>query len=194
MKIGLISDTRVRRCEEIPIEVKAAFEGVNIILHAGGIQTAEVLDWLEQIAPVTAAGRLDGGQAENPQPFSNELGGDTRVSSMQILELAGYKIGMVNELWLPRVSDEIMPGVIKAHKFEEGAISKMVQDYFETTIDIVIFGRTLYALVEEHDGILFVNSGSPSLPKNLNRLGNVAILELSEDKREASIIELSSFR
>ena len=194
MKIGLISDTRVRRGEEVPIEVKYAFDGVDQILHAGGIQTAEVLDWLEQIAPITAAGRLDGGQAENPQPFSNELGGDPRVSSMQILELAGYKIGMVNELWLPRVSDEIMPGVIKAHKFDEGAISKMVQDYFETTIDIVIFGRTLYALVEEHDGILFVNSGSPSLPKNLNRLGNVAILELSEDKREAKIIELSSFR
>jgi putative phosphoesterase len=194
MKIGLISDTRVRRGEEVPIEVKSAFEGVDKILHAGGIQTAEVLDWLEQIAPVTAAGRLDGGQAENPEPFSSEMGGDPRVSATQVMELAGHKIGMVNELWLPRVSDEIMPGVIKAHKFEEGAVSQMVQDYFETTIDIVIFGRTLYALVEEHDGILFVNSGSPSLPRNLNRLGNVALLELSEGKRDANIIELSAFR
>ena len=47
-------------------------------------------------------------------------------------------------------------------------------------------------MVEEHDGILFVNPGSPSVPKNLVKLGSVALLTLTPEKREATIVELTS--
>ena len=77
----------------------------------------------------------------------------------------------------------------------------MVTDFFERPVDIVIFGRTLYAMVEEHEGILFINPGSPSLPKNVRasvrKLGQVAIpeaLELGDGKREAKLVELSEFK
>ena len=70
MKIGLISDTRVRRGEEVPPEVIRAFEGVELIIHAGNIYSPDVLDWLEQIAPVKAVGRIQGGQYESNTPFA----------------------------------------------------------------------------------------------------------------------------
>ncbi len=193
MRIGLISDTRVRRAEEVPQEVIRAFEGVEMLLHAGGIRTADVLDLIERIAPVKASGRLEGGQAEQPQPFSTELDGDSRAAPMQVLELEGHTIGLVNELWFPSMSDEIMPGVIEAHRLPDQVIPKLVEEYFGTAVDIVVFGRTLYALVEEHQGVLFVNAGSPSVPRNVHKLGNVAILELTKDRRDARLVDLAEF-
>ena len=148
MKIGIISDTRARSGEEIPQEVARAFEGVDRIFHAGGIHSKEVLDWLERIAPVTAAARLEGGQAEQPQPFMLEVPGDPRVAQQQVIELEGQTIGMVNEIWLPRLSDEIMPGSIGRQRLPDQLLTQMVTDFFENPVDIVVFGRTLYAVVE----------------------------------------------
>ena len=192
MRIGLISDTRVLRAEKLPREILQAFEGVELILHAGGIQTSPVLDWLERIAPVKAAGRLHGRHTESRQPLSIEGEGDTRVAEQQTLKLEGQTIGLVNELWFPPLHDEIMPGVIEAHHFPDGTLPTLLGEYFGVAVDIVVFGRTLYALIEEHQGILFINPGSPTLPKNQMKLGNVAILNLTADSRDATIIDLGT--
>ena len=193
MRIGLISDTRVPGgAAEVPREVARAFEGVDLILHAGGIHVSEVLDWLEQIAPVKAAGRVHSGHAERPQPLSLESGGDTRVAEQQVFQLEGHTIGMVNNLELDGFSDEIFPGGIDARRLPEGSLPTIVEEFFGTPVDIVVFGRTLYAMVEEHQGILFINPGSPSLPKNLMKLGNVAVLHLTPEGREARIIDLAT--
>ena len=55
MRIGLISDTH------IPVAVKhlwpqvyEAFLGVDLIMHGGDLMVTDVLDWLEEIAPVMA--------------------------------------------------------------------------------------------------------------------------------------------
>ena len=114
MKIGLISDTRVPGgATEVPQQVAIAFEGVELILHAGGIHSSKVLDWLERIAPVKAAGRWVGAQTENPQPLSLEGTDDPRVAEQQILHLESHTIGMVNNLELEQFNDEILPGVIQ---------------------------------------------------------------------------------
>ena len=191
MRIGLLSDTRIPGiAKEVPPQVARAFEGVDLILHAGGIQADYVLDWLEQIAPVKAVGRMQGRQYESAIPFALESG-DTRVAEQHILQLEGHTVGMVNSLDLHELNDDVFPGFIAARKFPEGKVPRMVESVFGTPIDIVVFGRTLEAMVEEHQGILFVNPGSPTLPRNSMRLGQVAILELTPGSREARIIELS---
>ena len=192
MRIGLLSDTRIPGiAKEVPPQVARAFEGVDLILHAGGIQADYVLDWLEQIAPVKAVGRMQGRQYESAIPFALESG-DTRVAEQHILQLEGHTVGMVNSLDLHELNDDVFPGFIAARKFPEGEVPRMVESVFGTPIDIVVFGRTLEAMVEEHQGILFVNPGSPTLPRNSMRLGQVAILELTPESREARIIELAN--
>ena len=192
MRIGLISDTRTSRTEEIPAQVARALEGVDLILHAGGIQVPAVLDWLERIAPVKAVGRTTGDRSERPTAFDMECADDPRVGERQMFEAEGHSIGMAHELWLPRLSDDILPGVLAGRRHKEDSVATMVEDFFGTKVEIVVFGRTLYSMVEEHEGILFVNPGSPSLPKNLRKLGSVATLELTPGVREAKVIDLAS--
>ncbi len=57
---GVISDTHGR----LRPEVTRAFEGVDLIIHAGDIGKSEVLEDLQAIAPVHAVrGNMDGGWA-----------------------------------------------------------------------------------------------------------------------------------
>jgi len=193
MRIGLISDTRIPGvAKEVPPQVTRAFEGVDLILHAGGVQVARVLDWLEQIAPVKAVGRIQGGQYESNIPFAVQNADDPRVAQEQILQLEGHTIGMVNSLDFDPLSDDVIPGIIAAKRFPEGAVSNMVAKLFKAPVDIVVFGRTLEAMIEEHDGILFVNPGSPTIPRNVMKLGQVAILDLTSESREARIVDLTT--
>jgi predicted phosphodiesterase len=47
-------------------------------------------------------------------------------------------------------------------------------------------------MVETHQGVLFVNPGSPSLVKQHPRLGTVGILEITPETRAARIIDLAA--
>ena len=170
-----------------------AFEGVDLIIHAGNIYSPRVLDWLEQIAPVKAAGGIHGDRVERPNSFSMEGLGDARIARTHILEVEGHTLGVVNDLQMKGMHDELRPGIIESHHLPDQALVTMVENFFGTALNIVIFGRTHYALVEEHQGMLFVNPGSPTLPKNLRRLGNVAILDLTPESRDARVIDLADF-
>ena len=58
-------------------EVNIAFEGVDLILHAGDLEMVGVLDMLEEIAPVLAAeGNHDQGLSEF----------DSRIKKKQFLQ------------------------------------------------------------------------------------------------------------
>ena len=182
MRIGVISDTHVPSVsKEPPYEVARAFEGVDLILHAGDIYIPSCLDWLEQIAPVWAV----------------ELGswahftGDSRVAEKRAIDLEGHFIGMVHDLMLPGMTSEVRPGVIDAKFPSIASLPTAVEKFFGSAVDIVVFGHTHEAVVEEHQGVLFVNPGSSSLPKQTRRLGQVAILELTPEGREANIVDLA---
>ena len=191
MRIGVISDTHVPGgATEVPPQVATAFEGVDLIVHAGNIYRPDTLDWLERIAPVKAAGAIYGDRMETPTAHAMECAGDPRVAQQQVMNLEGRRVGVVNNLLMDGFYDELLPGIIAAHKLPEGVLPARVTEYFGAALDVVVFGRTLHALVEEHEGLLFVNPGSPSLPRQMRRLGSVAILELKPRKREAWIVDL----
>jgi putative phosphoesterase len=184
MKIGLISDTHTPGAAlEPPYEVAKAFEGVDLILHAGDIYVASCLDWLEQIAPVLAV------EYRGPNPLND----DPRVVEQRITEQEGYTIGVVHDFMIPGVKAEIFPGVIDREFPLDASLPDAVQKVFGTHLDVVVFGHTHTAIVEDHQGILFVNPGSPSLPNQMRRLGSVGILELTPEGRCAQIIKLSDF-
>lgn len=183
MKIGLISDTHSPAMgREPPPEVYRAFEGVDLILHAGDIYTSECLDALERIAPVLAV-------EVPPTPAD----GDPRIEYKRVISLDGYEIGLVHDLNI-RGIDEFMPGLAAAKYPEEGSLAASLEAFFGSRVDIAIFGHTHWAMVEHHQGVLLVNSGSPTLPRQSKRLGSVGILELTPEGASALILELADFR
>ncbi len=186
MKVGVISDTHNPSVgREPPPEVAVAFRGVDVILHAGDIYIPACLDWLETIAPVYAVELGAGGLFKE----------DSRVvDKFRVLQLEGHSIGLIHDLWVPGMEHEITEHTpLSKHFSPDADLSAALETVFGAVVDIVIFGHTHYATIEECQGILMVNPGSPSLPKQMRRLGQVAIMELSPDHKGAELVELSAF-
>ena len=108
------------------------------------------------------------------------------------VEAGGHSIGMVHELSIPSISAlEVLSGVIAKSFPSDASLPDAVERIFGAPVDIVLFGFTHIPLVEEHDGILFINPGSATWPNQRVMPGTVAVLDLSPDRREARILDLS---
>ncbi len=89
MRIGLLSDTHIPDAVlELPAQLARAFQGVDLILHAGDIFVSSVLDQLEDIAPVLAAQ----GDSEYQETRT-----DRRVSMKHVITLEGIRIWLWHE-------------------------------------------------------------------------------------------------
>ena len=183
MKIGLISDTHIPSSGAAPPDqVIEAFRGVDLILHAGHAYTADCIEWLERIAPVRASESWLQGISESPM----------RSNTFQSFELAGHMVGMTHELILKSLGDEVLPGAIERYYPKGESIAKALEGIFGQPVDVVVFGYTHQAMIETHEGILLVNPGSPNLIRQEIGLGTVAILELTPERAEATIIDLAT--
>ena len=186
MRVGVISDTHNPSVgAEPPPELAIAFQGVDVILHAGDIYVPSCLDWLETIAPVYAVEMwADAHFKEDPRV----------VDKTRVLHLEGHTVGLTHDLLVPGMAQEITEySPLSKHFPPEADLQTALEIVFDAAVDIVVFGHTHYAIVEEYQGILMVNPGSPSLPKQLWRLGQVAIIELGPGHKSAEILELSTF-
>ncbi len=114
MRIGLLSDTHIRIAgnkvslsqliaTELPPEVKKAFHGVDLILHAGDIYTLPVLDELESVAPILAAEGDD-------DPF--EIMNDRRVKPTHTITVDGVTIWLSHYGEWPEYTQQKPPDVI----------------------------------------------------------------------------------
>jgi putative phosphoesterase len=184
MRIGLISDTHVPSYgNEPPPQVTEAFQGVDLILHAGDIYTQSCIEWLERIAPVEAAKSW----------FSSGAEAAPRTGSRLVVEAAGHSIGLVHKLELMPMPEEVFPGKIASEYPAGESLPQELEVIFGKPVDIVVFGYTHDAMVETHQGVLFVNPGSTNMVRQSVRLGTVAILELNPEGPAARIIDLASF-
>ncbi len=183
MKIGVISDTHIPSAgPEPPGEVLTAFAGVDLILHAGHANVASCIEWLERIAPVRSTESWVEGSGENW----------TRNIRVEVMEIAGHSVGMVHELILRSLADDVLPGSIARYFPADESLPDALASIFGKPVDVVVFGYTHEAKVERHSGILLVNPGSPSLVGQQVKLGTVAILELEGDRAEARIVQLGN--
>ena len=181
MRVGLISDTHLPAMGPMPEEIRRAFAGVDLILHAGDIYNSECLDWLETIAPVT-------GVEVPPAPVM----GESRVVEKRIVQIEGYSIGMVHDLAIVGV-DEMRPGVLERHPLPEGRLASELERVFGAPVHGAVFGHSHWELAEMHEGILLVNPGSPTLPRQLRRLGTVGIMEVTPEGLRGEILYLKDF-
>ena len=116
------------------------------------------------------------------------------VNKTRVLQLNGHTIGLTHDLLVPGMVQEITEySPVSKHFPPDADLSSALETVFDAAVDVVVFGHTHYPVVEEFQGILMVNPGSPSLPKQLRRLGQVAVIELHPDHKSAEILELSAF-
>ena len=169
MRIGLIADTHLpshlRSLDELGPHVSEALAGVDLILHAGDVTAPSVLDWCEQFAPVLIA------------EGNNDLFRDPRMSKMQLLDVEGWRIGMVHEL---RPESRPMGQILASSLGGE-------------RVDILVGGDTHVERLEFRDDVMLVNPGSPILPHHLStRLGTIGLLEISRTRVTGEIVVLGN--
>lgn len=166
MRIGLISDThQPNDVKHLWPEVYEAFAGVDLILHGGDINDPVVLDWLEEIAPTLAC------------RGNNDIGwSDPRMTDTVVLELEGLRLAMRHDM-----------------EPESRPIDELLGRYWGgERYDILIAGDTHFELIDHRDGVLQLNSGSPTLPHHWStRLGTVGLLEIGDGRViEARMVRL----
>jgi putative phosphoesterase len=165
MRIGIVSDTHlpnlIRDLDELGPEPSRFFASVDLILHSGDLTSPMVLDWLEQFAPVLCT-------TGNNDPFA-----DQRCQELQMLDVHGWRIGMIHSL---RRGFRPMSELLRL---------------FPTPVDIMVAGDTHQEVLQYRDGVVLLNSGSPTFPHHKDlRLGTVGVLELTTDRLHAEIVLL----
>jgi len=171
MLVGLLSDTHIPEVEKaLPVEVMEAFRGVDLILHAGDIYIPSVLDELERIAPVLAArGDDDYGDIQR----------DRRVKEKHVLKLKGQTV------WIMHIRPH-------PHRIPSWEAGNYPRHHEPDVPDVVVFGHEHRAVVQEHNGILLVNPGSPTFLNYRYGLGTVGILSIDSGQAQVRILELQS--
>jgi predicted phosphodiesterase len=120
-----------------------------------------VLDWLERFAPVICT-------TGNNDPIP-----DPRCKEVEVLDLAGWRLGLIHSL---------------RRGFRPVA---ELQQLFPTPVQVMIAGDTHYEILTYRDGVVLLNSGSPTFPHHKElRLGTVGLLELTPTSLHAEIIVL----
>jgi uncharacterized protein len=149
MRIVVLSDTHApRRWKSCPPAVAAQLRGADLILHAGDVCTAAVLDELAQYAPVTAVvGNNDG-------PDVPAWG----AAETAALTLAGLRVAMIHD-----------SGAAAGRPLR---LRRRFPD-----AGLVVFGHSHIPLDTEAGGIRIFNPGSPT-DRRRQPQGTVGVLRI----------------
>jgi len=176
MRIGLISDTHIPEARpELWPQVFEAFRHVEAILHAGDIHELGVIDELSKLAPTFAA-RGNGDDGSGGRPVQPD---DPRLREAWEVELGGLRIGLTHVAHVP----EFAPYTLER---------TLMRQFGHTEFDVLVYGDTHVEAIDTVRGILCVNPGSPTFPRNYStRLGTIGFLDIVEGQANASIWQLT---
>ena len=158
MNIVAISDTHApRRWKSCPPAVAAHLRGADLILHAGDVCTASVLDELADFAPVHAVL----GNNDAPDVAAWGAGGDTDgVPETLSLDLDGLRVAMIHDSGAAT-----------------GRLRRMRRRFPEA--GLVVFGHSHIPLDESGDGLRIFNPGSPTDRRRMPQ-GTIGLLTVAE--------------
>jgi uncharacterized protein len=159
MRVVVLSDTHApRRWKSCPPEVAEHLRHADVILHAGDVCVASVLDELAQYAPVTAVcGNNDG-------PDVVAWGAPETVE----LDFAGLRVAMIHD------SGQAT-----------GRTARMRRRFPEA--DLVVFGHSHIPMDVTGDGVRVFNPGSPT-DRRRQPHGTVGLLDVEDGGLRAARI------
>jgi putative phosphoesterase len=161
--VGLIADTHVpARAKCIPKMVFKIFENVDFIVHAGDLVQLDVIDELEQLAPVLAVhGNMDGPEVSGALPKLNSL------------KIYGWKIGVMHD-----------PNTL----FGRGKMREIAK---QNGFNVLVYGHTHNANIKWEGTTLYINPGSPTNPMSsfINK-PSVALLKVTKEAITPEIVHI----
>ena len=148
--VGVISDTHGR----LPKSITKAFEGVDLIIHAGDIGEPDIIKALEEIAPTIAVrGNMDMGQ------WARQLPTD------EVIEISRTLLYVFHDAYRLKLKPN------------------------SADPNVVISGHTHRPLLEERQGVLYLNPGSAGYPK-FGQPATVALLQIKGQSLQTRFVEL----
>jgi putative phosphoesterase len=172
MKVGLISDTHLSS-GEMPQAIIDAFQGVDLILHAGDVVTLPMLRHLEAMAPVTAVqGNMDMTEVRLYLPVKT------------VIEAEGHRIGLIHGHRVPN------PNQVLAPPLDFPAIHEyLLGEFRDEKVDCIVYGHTHQAHLESYQGVLIINPGSAT--RSRDGQATVGTLTVNQDGIQGEIIQLT---
>lgn len=162
MLIGLISDTHIPdRARVLPQNVLDSFRDVDLIIHAGDLTSPRVIDELEEIAPVMAVqGNMDRANGID-------------LPRAKVIEAEGLRLGVIHGEVYPRADSDQLLYLAK-----------------ELDVDILISGHSHQPKIEQKEGKLLLNPGSPIVPRLADR--TVMLLEIKNKEVDVEIVKIGA--
>jgi putative phosphoesterase len=164
VRVVVLSDTHApRRWRRCPAAVAAYLRDADLILHAGDVCTAAVLDELSQYAPVRAV-------------LGNNDGADVAAwGAPEVLEfdLAGLPVAMLHD-----------SGAAK------GRLARLHRRF--PAARLIVFGHSHIPLDQRGDGVRIFNPGSPT-DRRRQPHGSIGLLDIRDGHLiGASIVPVTS--
>ncbi|WP_202977038.1 metallophosphoesterase family protein [Ornithinimicrobium flavum] len=134
LRLLLLADTHVpRRARDLPAEVWAQVEAVDVVVHAGDWVTPDLLDELEERSRrlVAVWGNNDGPELRR------------RLPEVARVELGGMRWGVVHETGAKARREERLRAAYP-------------------DLDVLVFGHSHIPWDTEHAGLRLLNPGSPT--------------------------------
>jgi len=171
MKVGLISDTHLSS-GVMPQAIVDAFQGVDLILHAGDVVTLPMLRHLEAIAPVSAV------QGNMDMP-----GVRLNLPVKTVIEAEGYQIGLIHGHGVPNPNQVLAPplNLPAMHNY-------LLSEFQDEEVDCIVYGHTHQAHLESYQGVLIINPGSATRGKDGQ--ATVGTLTVGREGIRGEIIQL----
>ena len=147
-RVGVVSDTHCPEfLDKLPARLFEVLEGVDLVLHAGDINSEETLAALGRLAPVEAVRGDHDGSLTN-LPASREV----TVEGKRIVVVHGQRSRWLEEpntlLWT------VSLGYFRPHR----GLPHVLRRRFPHA-DVIVYGHTHRARAETIDGVLLFNPG-----------------------------------
>lgn len=172
MRVGLISDTHLSS-GVLPQAITNAFQGVDLILHAGDLVTLDVLHQLETIAPVTAIH----GNMDMPDVRRN-------LTSKMVIEIQEQRIGLIHGHHVPD-PQRVLPAPIDFEAMHQYLLSEFQGE----EVGCIIYGHTHQAHIATYRGTLIINPGSATRSNGGQHTLGLLIVDRNQIRGE--IIQIS---
>jgi uncharacterized protein len=162
MRVVVLADTHApRRWKSCPPAVAGWLRQADVILHAGDVCIAAVLDELAAYAPVHAV------VGNNDEPDVTTWGAQSTLQT----ELAGLKVAMIHDAGAA-----------------DGRLRRMRTTFPDA--DMVVYGHSHIPLDAHDGGFRIFNPGSPTDRRRQPR-GTIGVLEIDSGRLlEARLVEV----